>query len=146
MGRRAAGRRGETRVRRDTVQPVSLAHVVYTRDSAGKAVLYVDGKPDAYEVRFRTTVTSPNGEPALSSPGGDEAVPAVVGLRSPDGDQAVLYFSSGGAAKLEPGLLNAGFNTRWFNPRTGQWSSAKPDEHGDYVAPDEQDWALLINE
>ena len=103
-------------------------------------------KAGAYEVRFRTTVTSPNGEPALSSPGGDETIPTVVGLRSPEGDLAVLYFSVGGAAQIKSGRLDDGLEAQWFNPRTGRWSPAKPDAHGNYVAPDEQDWTLLMNE
>ncbi len=103
-------------------------------------------KADAYEVRFRTTVTSPNGEPALSSPGGDETTPAVVGLRSPEGDLAVLYFSAGGAAQIESSRLHDGVQARWFHPRTGRWSSAVTNNEGHYVAPDGQDWTLLINE
>ncbi|MDI9430706.1 MAG: DUF4038 domain-containing protein [Planctomycetota bacterium] len=103
-------------------------------------------KADAYEVRFRTTVTSPNGEPALSSPGGDETIPAVVGLRSPEGDLAVLYFSAGGTAKIESSRLDDGVQARWFNPRTGRWSPAATNDEGHYVAPDGQDWTLLMNE
>lgn len=102
-------------------------------------------KADAYEVRFRTTVTTPNGEPALSSPGGDETMPPVVGLRSPQGDLAVLYFSAGGAAKIKWNGLNDGLRAQWLNPRTGRRLPAKPGEHGDYVAPDGEDWTLLMN-
>ena len=101
-------------------------------------------KAGAYEVRFRTTTTSPNGEPALSSPGGDEASPAAVGLRSPQGDLAVLYFSAGGSAKVKPGSLKGSLQAKWFNPRTGEYSSASPDPQGGFVAPDQEDWALLL--
>jgi hypothetical protein len=31
-----------------------------------------------------------------------------------------------------------------FNPRTGQYSPARPDARGDFVAPDREDWALLM--
>jgi hypothetical protein len=103
-------------------------------------------KADAYEVRFRTTVTSPNGEPALSSPGGDESTPAVVGLRSPRGDLAVLYFSAGRAAKIKSNRLAEARKAQWYDPRSGRWSPADPDERGDYVAPNERDWTLLISE
>jgi len=101
-------------------------------------------KAGAYEVRFRTTRTSPNGEPSLSTPGGDETAPAVVGLRSERGDLAVLYFVAGGRAHVKAGSLSGHPQTRWFNPRTGQWSAAQPDDKGDFAAPDEQDWALLF--
>jgi len=119
--------------------------VTLSKDVSGRNFT-LGQKADAYEVRFRTTTTSPNGEPALSSPGGDEAIPAVAGLRSPPGDLAVLYFSVGGAAKIKLNGLVDDLQARWFNPRTGRWSSAKPGEHGDYVAPDTQDWTLLMNE
>jgi hypothetical protein len=102
-------------------------------------------KAGAYEVRFRTTQTSPNGEPSLSTPGGDDAVPAVVGLRSEKGDLAVLYFVAGGRARVKSGALGRVSQVRWFNPRTGQWSSAKPDENGNFATPDEQDWTLLLH-
>ncbi len=101
-------------------------------------------KAGAYEVRFRTTRTSPNGEPSLSTPGGDDAVPAVVGLRSEKGDLAVLYFVAGGRARVKSGALNEVSQMRWFDPRTGRWSSARPDEKGSFAAPDEQDWTLLL--
>ena len=101
-------------------------------------------KAGVYEVRFRTTTTSPNGEPSLSSPGGEEANPSVVGLRSPKSDLAVLYFSAGGAAKIKPGSLNGSRKAQWFNPRTGEYSAASPDQQGSFVAPDKEDWTLLL--
>jgi hypothetical protein len=105
------------------------------------SVVYRQG---TYEVRFRTTATSPNGEPALSSPGGDEFAPAVVGLSSPAGDLAVLYFSAGGAAKLKPGSMSTSGSAQWFNRRTGQYSDAQADPIGGFVTSDQEDWALLI--
>ena len=122
------------------------ARIVTLSKDPGSRNFTLGQKADAYEVRFRTTVTSPNGEPALSSPGGDETIPAVVGLRSPEGDLAVLYFSAGGAAQIESGRLDDGVQARWFNPRTGRWSPAATNEEGHYVAPDGQDWTLLMNE
>ncbi|OHB63394.1 MAG: hypothetical protein A2Y77_12180 [Planctomycetes bacterium RBG_13_62_9] len=44
-------------------------------------------------------------------------------------------------AKDKPFFLRS--DTPWFNPRTGQWSSAQPNESSDFVAPDRQDWTLL---
>ena len=55
-----------------------------------------------FEVRFRTTTTSPNGEPSLwSSSRVDHAGPPVSALRSDSGDLAVLYFASGGQVTLD---------------------------------------------
>ncbi|HON90994.1 MAG TPA: DUF4038 domain-containing protein [Sedimentisphaerales bacterium] len=101
-------------------------------------------KAGAYEVRLRTTTTSPNGEPSLSSPGGEESTPSVVGQRTPAGDLAVLYFAAGGSATIKPGSLKGNFQAKWFNPRTGQYSSAKPDSQGRFTAPDKEDWTLLL--
>jgi hypothetical protein len=131
------------------IKPANLtqagpARIVTVSKDAGGRNLTLGQKAGAYEVRFRTTRTSPNGEPALSTPGGDDAVPSVVGLRSKQGDLAVLYFGAGGRARVKSDLLSGTFQGQWFNPRTGQWSSATMDQSGAFVAPDEQDWALLL--
>ena len=102
-----------------TVVKADLTHVAYTR-------------------------TSPNGEPSLSTPGGEDAVPSAVGLRSETGDCAVLYFVTGGQARVKSSSVSGVSDARWFNPRTGQWSSAKRDESGNFVTPDDHDWALLF--
>jgi hypothetical protein len=94
-------------------------------------------KAGAYEVRLRTTTTSANGEPSLSSPGGDETSPSVVGLRSPEGDLAVLYFSAGGK-KSEPDMLDTLPGRKWFNPRRVNGRLADDDREGT-SSPDEQD-------
>jgi hypothetical protein len=121
------------------------ARIVSFSKDTGNRNFTLGQKPGAYEVRFRTTATSPNGEPSLSSPGGSDDMPAVVGLRSQKGDLAVLYFSAGGAARLRPGTLDGNLTAQWYNPRTGQRSSAKADDRGGFVAPNELDWTLLLS-
>ncbi len=121
------------------------ARIVSFSKDTGNRNFTLGQKPGAYEVRFRTTVTSPNGEPSLSSPGGDDDMPAVVGLRSQNGDLAVLYFSGGGDARIRPGAPPAKLTAQWFNPRTGQRSAAQADDRGGFVAPDELDWTLLLS-
>jgi len=83
-----------------------------------------------------------NGDP---SPSGDGAIPPVLGLRSDNGELAVLYFCAGGRVKIKPGSLDGGLWPVWFDPRANLWSFAYPDEQGRFVAPDEQDWALLFS-
>jgi len=80
-----------------------------------------------------------------SDAGGRDSMPAVVGMRSNDGELGVLYFSSGGSAKIKTGSLTGDPQAKWFNPRTGQYSSASPDEQGRFAAPDDQDWALQFH-
>jgi hypothetical protein len=73
-----------------------------------------------FEVRFRTTTTSPNGEPSLwSSSRADHAGPPVCALRSDSGDLAVLYFASGGQVTLDHGKLAEPLRAEWYNPRDG---------------------------
>jgi hypothetical protein len=129
----------------DTSQAGPARIVTLSKDT-GARNFTLGQKADAYEVRFRTTTTSANGEPALSSPGGESAIPAVVGLRAPAGDLAVLYYSTGGAARIASGSIAADLRARWFNPRSGTYTSAQADESGYFTAPDEQDWALLLDQ
>ncbi len=134
----------EAWVKPANVAQAGPARIVTLSKDPGNRNFTLGQKAGAYEVRFRTTQTSPNGEPSLSTPGDDNAVPAVVGLRSEKGDLAVLYFVAGGRARVKSGSLSGTPQARWFNPRTGQWSSAQADEDGTFVAPDEQDWTLLF--
>ncbi|UCG56698.1 MAG: DUF4038 domain-containing protein [Phycisphaerales bacterium] len=120
------------------------ARIVTVSRDPGSRNFTLGQKAGAFEVRFRTTSTSPNGEPALSSPGGDDAMPQVCGLRSPDGDLAVLYFASGGQARVTPDALSGETNARWYNPRDGKWAAAHESQARTFAAPDEDDWVLLL--
>lgn len=101
-------------------------------------------KGDAYEVRFRTTSTSPNGEPSLSSPGSDDPLRKVCGLRSKSGDLAVIYFPAGGEVAVKAGTLEKGLIPQWYNPRNGEKTRA-PGQKGDsFATPDGEDWVLLF--
>ncbi len=75
---------------------------------------------------------------------GTKPAPSVVGLRTPESDLAVLYFSAGGAAKIKPDSLSGSRKAQWFNPRTGEYSATSPDQQGGFVAPDKEDWTLLL--
>jgi hypothetical protein len=68
----------------------------------------------------------------------------VVGLRSDRNDMAVLYFPVGGSARVKPGLLSESLKAQWFNPRTGQKVPPSPRPPSEFIAPDEQDWVLLL--
>lgn len=98
----------------------------------------------AYEMRFRTTATSPNGEPSLWSPGGDRPAHPIYALSSEEGDLAVVYFERGGEMRLKPGRLAAGLRPQWYNPRDGSWKAAHPTDSGTYRALDADDWVLLL--
>jgi hypothetical protein len=101
-------------------------------------------KDGAYEMRFRTTSTSSNGEPALSTPGGEDDPKQICGLRNDSGNLAILYFPAGGSVTVKKGTLVPGLKTRWYNPRAGRWTPAKAMKGETFSAPDKEDWALLF--
>ena len=98
-----------------------------------------------FEMRFRTSTTTPNGEPSLWSSAKDAVRgPAVTALRSPGGDLAVLYFARGGQTTLDSSKLAGSMKAEWYNPRDGSRRSAKSIAPDTYRAPDGEDWALLL--
>lgn len=119
------------------------ARIVTVSRDPGSRNFTLGQKGSAYEVRFRTTSTSANGEPALSSPGGDDAAPRICGLLSPATDLAVLYFTAGGQARIKPATLDKGLRARWYNPRDGKWADASKTD-GTFTAPNAEDWVLLL--
>jgi hypothetical protein len=120
------------------------ARIITVSRDTGSRNFTLGQKAGAYEVRFRTTSTSPNGEPSLSSPGGDDAMPQVCGLRSPGSDLAVVYFAAGGQAHIKSGSLSRAAKTQWYNPRNGKAMDAESTGANIFVAPDGNDWVLLL--
>ncbi len=100
----------------------------------------------AYEVRFRTSATSPNGEPSLWSPGSGKSRTPLYALRAPAGDLAVVYVDRGGDVRLTAGRLAPGLPTEWYNPREGTWRPAAPVAPDTFRAPDAEDWVLLAGQ
>ena len=121
------------------------ARIVTVSKDTGSRNFTLGQKAGAYEVRFRTTSTSSNGEPALSSPGGDDAMPLICGLRSLEKDLAVLYFAAGGQARIKPAVLDKEMKVQWYNPREGKKINASNARTGTFAAPDENDWVLLLH-
>jgi len=97
-----------------------------------------------YEMRFRTTSTSPNGLPALSTRASLDDPTPICGLRNDDHDLAVVYFPAGGTVAIKAKAFARDFNAKWYNPRTGQWSAAVAKAKSKFDAPDEMDWVLLL--
>jgi len=122
------------------------ARIVSLSKDTGNRNFTLGQKADAYEVRLRTTSTSPNGEPSLSSPGSDDPMRKMCGLRSEKGDMAVVYFPAGGRMRVKAGALKKALKAEWFNPRDGKSSPAKSQEADTFHTPDKQDWVLLFRE
>jgi len=120
------------------------ARIVSLSKDPGSRNVTLGQKGDAYEVRLRTTSTSPNGEPSLSSPGSDDPLRRICGLRSQEGNLAVVYFTAGGKMTVKAGALKEGLKAEWFNPRNGERSPAISRKGSAFSTPDDQDWALLF--
>jgi hypothetical protein len=122
------------------------ARIVTVSKDTGQRNFTLGQKGRAYEMRFRTTSTSGNGEPALSTPGGEDDPKQICGLLNDNGDLAIIYFPAGGSVTVKEGKLVSDLKSRWYNPRTGQWkpAGAGRNNSGAFSAPDEEDWALLF--
>ena len=126
------------------VSQTGPARIVTVSSDPSQRNFTLGQKGGAYETRFRTTSTSRNGEPALSMPGGEDDPKQICSLRNNSGNLAIIYFPEGGSVTIKAGSLVPDLKARWFNPRTGQWTSAKATEGKTFSAPDEEDWALLF--
>jgi hypothetical protein len=69
----------------------------------------------------------------------------VAASRSEDGDLALLYLPVGGTAPLKEGVLRDGLKAEWFDPRTGKRTPVPTPRAGEFLAPDAQDWVLLLS-
>ena len=131
------------------VKPANLtqtgpARIVSVSRDTGQRNLTLGQKGTEFEVRFRTTETSANGEPALSTAGSDEASRHISASRSENGDLAVVYCPVGNEIVIRPGLLKKGLRAEWFNPRSGERLNAPSQAPNRYRTPDENDWILLF--
>ena len=80
-------------------------------------------------------------DPATS----EGTIPPVLGMRSDNGELAVLYFRADGSVKIKPRALDGGLRPVWYNPRASLWEFAYPDEQGHFNTPDREDWALQFS-
>ncbi len=149
----------------NTVQAGPARIVTISRDSGVRNVT-LGQKAGAYEVRLRTTATSANGEPALSSPGDDTpagpllptAVPGAgryrfVGTRDADGSYAMVYAPIGRAFKVRMDVVK-GEKVRawWYNPRNGQADAIGEFPNAgerQFLPPDKGemlDWVLVLDD
>ena len=61
----------------------------------------------------------------------------------------MAFLACGGEALFERGEVGRGFHAQWFNPRNGKMrsateNSARQDQQLAFVAPDQQDWVLIL--
>ncbi len=88
----------------------------------------------------------PAPELLVEQPGSREPERFVSASLADDGSWALLYTPEGGPLRVHMDLLPKADKARWYNPRTGEWSTVRPAwrDSGAFQTPDEQDWALWI--
>jgi hypothetical protein len=156
----------EAWIKPDNMVQAGPARIVTVSRDTGVRNVTLGQKGDAYEVRFRTTVTSPNGEPALSSPGGEAPnVPVVptavpgsgryrfVATRDVNGTYAMVYAPVGRSFTVWMDVIAGSEVTAWwFNPRNGLATAIGTFEnHGQrrFTPPDAgemMDWVLVLDD
>ncbi len=97
---------------------------------------------NAYEMRFRTTETSPNGIPSLDTGVEDDA--SLAAARAPEGDRALIFVSHGALLDVDAEQLQDGLEPQWFDPWTAEWREAAPEEDGSFQPPSSADWLLVL--
>jgi hypothetical protein len=127
----------------DSVQTGPARIVTISKDPSQRNCT-LGQKGGAYEMRFRTSSTSQNGEPALSTPGWENSLTRPLGLRSKSNDLAVVYVPAGGTIVIKDGALKSDLKARWYNPRNGRWTRVSKKAKITFAVPGEKDWVLLF--
>ncbi len=88
----------------------------------------------------------PPRELVVEQPGRGDPALFVAAARTDDAAAAVAYLPKGGSVTLDVAALKRPAAARWFDPRTGGWSSAGALTEGtqEFTAPDTRDWVLDI--
>lgn len=99
-----------------------------------------------YEVRFRTTETSANGEPAVASATArdDHRARHISASMSSNGDLAVIYCPVGTEIAVNTRRLKNDLSAQWINPSSGQRTNARSKDGRHFRTPDDNDWVLLF--
>jgi hypothetical protein len=97
---------------------------------------------NAYEMRLRTTATSANGLPALSTTRPTDA--SIAATRSPDGHRAAVFVSRGSPIRIDRSKLQPDRKAAWFDPRTATRQTATPREDGSFLPPSQDIWLLVL--
>ncbi|MER3406619.1 MAG: hypothetical protein C4289_16845, partial [Chloroflexota bacterium] len=82
----------------------------------------------------------------LEQPGADDVLQFVTAARSEDGRLAVVYLPAGDMLRLDLAPLEFPLQATWLCPRDGSLRAgpAVSGQEATLVAPDEQDWLLVL--
>lgn len=136
----------ETWLKSSNLTQTGPARILTLSKDTGQRNFTLGQMAAGYEVRFRTTKTSVNGEPAVATAGavGDHRSRHVSASTSSNGDLAIIYCPVGMEISIKSDRLKEGLTAQWINPRSGQRLNARPQDRGIYRTPDESDWVLLF--
>jgi hypothetical protein len=149
----------------NTVQ-AGPARIVTVSSDMGSRNFTLGQKGGAYEMRFRTTATSPNGEPALSTPGNDSPAGLVVPTSVPGAGRYRFAATrdASGAYAMVYAPVSRSFTVRmdviagpkvaawWFNPRDGKATAIGTFENigrREFTPPEKgemTDWVLVLDD
>jgi hypothetical protein len=149
----------------NTVQAGPARIVTVSKDMGGRNFT-LGQKGGAYEARFRTTSTSPNGEPAVATPDGGApaglvvptSVPGAgryrfVATRDTEGTYAMVYapVARNFTVRMDA-ITGSKVAAWWFNPRNGEATAIGSfDNKGEreFTPPDKgemTDWVLVLDD
>jgi hypothetical protein len=97
---------------------------------------------NAYEMRLRTTRTTANAVPGLTT--GSDRQASIAAARSIAGDRVAIFVSHGGLLDVDMSRLRPGLTTRWFNPRANTWHDVAARDDGFFQPPSTDDWVLVL--
>lgn len=83
----------------------------------------------------------PAPEVLVTQPGQEDPARFVSAARTNDGEVLVFYLPAGGEIRIRPPVPDS---AEWFDPRKGLRAPAQQVESGQFRAPDEQDWVLVL--
>ena len=94
---------------------------------------------------LRWTALRPSASWLMRQPFPDDPARFVSVSATPEGDQALAYLPVGGTVELDRTRLEkVQGRARWFDPRKGEFRPAAAEAKGRFVAPDGQDWVLVL--
>ena len=133
------------------IKPANLtqagpARILTVSKDTGQRNFTLGQMASGYEVRFRTTKTSTNGEPAVgtAAPGEDHRAQHVSASLSSNGDLAVIYCPVGASIAVKTDRLKKDLKARWIDPSSGQRRDARSKDGRHFKTPNDSDWVLLF--
>lgn len=94
---------------------------------------------------LRWTALRPAQELLTRQPHPEDPARFVSVVATPERDQVLIYLPVGGTVELDAARVGAVLSkARWFDPRRGTFQPGTAQAGGRFMAPDEQDWVLVL--